>query len=82
MESKVLIATRKKGFGDTWNLIDIEDKIMEQTYKSLTDALEAYYQFTNNRCDFILSPMKGELYALLEDNTKPVPKKFDLYDER
>lgn len=76
MENKVLIAERIKGRGDTWSL-----KFNGQSFDSLTEVLEAYYQLTQQKCDYILSPLKGELYALLEDNIPPQIKKFSLYDE-
>lgn len=76
MENKVLIAERIKGRGDTWSL-----KFNGQNFDSLTEVLEVYYQLTQQKCDYVLSPSKGELYALLEDNKPPPTKKFSIYDE-
>jgi hypothetical protein len=82
MENKVLIAERVIGKGDTWILVqEIVSPGNEKEYNSLTECLEAYYQKTKYKIDYVLSPLKGELYALLEDNKQPPIKKFSLYDE-
>ena len=76
MEINKTIATRQPP-GDRWSLVG--DTII---YNSLTEALEAYYQQSQQRCEFRLAPLKGELYAILEEEDKPAPiKKFNLYDE-
>ena len=77
MENKVLIAERIKGRGDTWSL-----KFNGQSFDSLTEVLEVYYQLTQQKCDYVLSPLKGELYALIGDNKQPPTKKFSIYDEQ
>ncbi len=76
MEKPVLIASRTPP-GDRWSLVN-----EKEIYNSLTEALEAYFQKTQQRCDFKLSPLKGELYALIEQEDEPVlPKKFNLYGD-
>lgn len=81
MEKEVLelIAKRKKP-GDQWVLVGAYDKI----YPSLTEALEAYYQSTQLRCDFRLSPLKGEIYIIKKEEVeekKEEPKKFNIYGD-
>lgn len=80
MEKNKLVATRIKGKGDTWVLVDDETPI---EYPSLTEILEAYVTKTGYKGDYKLSPLKGELYILVEkENPPPEVKKFNLYDER
>jgi hypothetical protein len=53
-------------------------------YPSLTEALEGYFQETQQPCDFRLSPIKGELYAIATTiaEIKPIPpKKFNMYGD-
>jgi hypothetical protein len=53
-------------------------------YPSLTEALEGYFQETQQPCDFRLSPIKGELYAISTTvaEIKPIPpKKFNMYGD-
>jgi len=80
MEKNKLVATRIKGKGDTWELVDDKTSI---EYPSLTDALEAYVLLTKFKGDYRLSPLGGTLQAIVEVEEKPQPKKkFNLYDER
>ena len=63
--------------GDRWALLD-EDKV----HSSLTETLEAYYQNTQLRVDFKLSPLKGELYIITNETVQPEPpKKFNIYGD-
>jgi len=65
---------------DRWRLADEGSE--GEIHNSLTEVLEAYFQKTQQRCDFKLSPLKGELYALIEQEDEPVlPKKFNLYGD-
>ena len=78
MEQEVytLIAKRYPP-GDSWKLID--DKVI---HKSLTEALEAYYQKTQTAYDFKLSPLKGEIYIITNEMVIPdPPKKFNIYGD-
>lgn len=78
-EKNILIATRVKGKGDTWKLVN-DNSVTE--YTSLTEALEAYYQQTKKPCDFRLAPLKGELYMITTEEVQaPPPKKFNLYGD-
>jgi hypothetical protein len=78
VEKNVLIANRVVGQGDTWKLVIDPNS----TYKSLTDALEAYFQETGNRCEFRLAPLDSKLYAIdVEEHVieEPKPKQFSIY---
>jgi hypothetical protein len=79
-EEVVLIAKRRPP-GDQWVLLLDPNHI----YPSLTDALEGYFQEVGQPCDFRLSPIKGELYAIgsvvVEKAPLPPPKKFNMYGD-
>ena len=75
-EHNELIATRIAGKGDSWVLIGDETE-----HSSLTNALEAYFQLTQDKCDFRLSPLNSKLYAIKQGNTEP-PKRFNMYGDR
>ena len=78
-EELVLIAKRRPP-GDSWVLLSDPNHI----YPSLTEALEGYFQETQQPCDFRLSPIKGELYAIATTiaEIKPIPpKKFNMYGD-
>jgi hypothetical protein len=80
VEKNVLIANRVVGQGDTWKLVIDPNS----TYKSLTDALEAYFQETGNRCEFRLAPLDSKLYAIdVEEHVieEPKPKQFSIYGD-
>ena len=77
-EKNILIARRVPP-SDQWCLVDDEKQIV---YKSLTETLEAYYQKTQNKCEFRLAPLKGELYMITTENIEaPPPKKFNIYGD-
>jgi hypothetical protein len=79
VEKNVLIATRVSP-GDNWKLVIDPNHI----HKSLTDALEAYFQETGNRCEFRLAPLDSKLYAIdVEEHVieEPKPKQFSIYGD-
>ena len=77
-EKNILIARRVPP-SDQWCLVDDEKQIV---YKSLTETLEAYYQKTQNKCEFRLAPLKGELYIITTENIEtPPPKRFNIYGD-
>ncbi len=77
-ERNILIARRNPP-GDRWLLIDDP---ASKVYPSLTDTLEAYFQKSQNPCEFRLAPIKGELYIITtEEIQAPPPKKFNIYGE-
>ena len=85
METKViehnkLIATRVPP-GDKWILVDDNEKVI---HESLTDALEAYFQKTGQKCEFRLAPLDSKLYAINthEEETIPEPpKEYSIYGD-
>ena len=79
VEKNVLIANRVPP-GDNWKLVINPNN----TYKSLTDTLEAYFQETGNRCEFRLAPLDSKLYAIdVEEQVieEPKPKQFSIYGD-
>lgn len=76
VESKKLIARRVPP-GDNWSLVNDNQKV----YASITETLEAYVRQTRERCDFHLSPLKGELFAVVQNEIIPEVKKWDIYGE-
>ena len=79
IEKNVLIANRVPP-GDNWKLVIDPNN----TYKSLTDTLEAYFQETGNRCEFRLAPLDSKLYAIdVEEHVieEPKPKQFSIYGD-
>lgn len=79
VEHNILIAERIKGKGDTWVLVgeDVERS-------SLTEALEAYFQKTNETVHFRLEPLNSKLFAIKEKEEEVVvepPKRFNIYGD-
>jgi hypothetical protein len=79
-EELILIAERYPP-GDQWVLLSDPNHV----YPSLTETLEGYFQEVGQPCDFRLSPIKGELYAIgsvvVEKTPPPPPKKFNMYGD-
>ncbi len=78
-EVNILIANRIIGKSDTWKLVgeDIERL-------SLTDALEAYFQKTQDKCHFRLEPLNSKLFAIktqVEDIVPTPPKQYNIYGD-
>lgn len=80
MEQEVYkLIARRNPPGDKWILVD--DKT-NTVHPSLTETLEAYYQKTQNKCEFRLAPLKGELYVITTEDMVPTPtKKFNIYGD-
>jgi hypothetical protein len=80
VEKNILIAKRVPP-GDRWALIDDGNDVCN----SLTEALEAYFQKTQVKCEFRLAPLKGELYMITTEEVEPPPpppaKKFNIYGD-
>jgi len=73
-----LIANRQAP-GDSWVLVG--DKVI---HKSLTEALEAWFQKTGEKAEFRLAPLDSKLYAIRSEEVEvkePEAKKFSIYGD-
>ena len=83
METKIiehneLIAVRVPP-SDKWKLV--KDKT-ETVHKSLTDALEAWFEMTQEKAEFRLAPLDSKLYVIRTENKMPdPPKRFNIYGD-
>jgi len=78
-EEYILIAERIPP-GDNWELEIDKEEIIE----GLVPTLTAYLRKTKFKGDYKLSPLKGKLYAIKEQEIivkEPEVEKFDLYGE-
>ena len=78
-EEKLIEIAQRVPPGDRWQLDG--DPFVQ---KSLTDALEAYFQKTGEPCEYRLAPLKGKLYAITtqEVEVKPeTPKRYNIYGD-
>ena len=65
--------------GDQWTLTD-DPKV----YKSITDALQAWFDKTGEKAEFRLAPLDSKLYAIRSEvvEVKPEPpKRFNIYGD-
>ena len=66
--------------GDQWNMEGVVS-----TQKTLTDALEAWFQVSTNKPEaFRLDLAKGKLYAIYSEEVEikePAPKKYNIYGD-
>ena len=83
METKIiehneLIAVRVPP-SDKWKLV--KDKT-ETVHKSLTDALEAWFEMTQEKAEFRLAHLDSKLYVIRTENKMPdPPKRFNIYGD-
>ena len=80
-EHNELIATRVPP-GDRWTIINDSRKII---YSSITDVLESYFNQTQFRGEYRLSPLESKLFVIktIEEEIKPEPpKKLNLYGDK
>jgi hypothetical protein len=80
-EENILIATRIKG-GDTWKLV--MDGPIAPIHKSLTDALQSYFDKTQFKGSYRLDPLDSKLYAIqFKEVEVPVeqPKEYSFYGD-
>jgi hypothetical protein len=80
VEYNELIATRVPP-GDQWVLVGDKSKT---TYKSLTDALEAWFEKNQEKAEFRLAPLDSKLYVIRseEKEIQPEPvKRFNIYGD-
>ena len=79
-EYNELIATRVPP-GDQWVLVGDKSKVI---HKSLTDALEAWFERNQEKAEFRLAPLDSKLYVIRseEKEIQPEPvKRFNLYGD-
>ena len=80
VEHNELIATRVPP-SDRWKLVD--DKT-ETIHKSLTDALEAWFEINQEKAEFRLAPLDSKIYVIRseEKEIQPEPtKRYNLYGD-
>ena len=80
VEYNELIATRVPP-GDQWVLVNDKSKVI---HKSLTDALEAWFEANQEKVEFRLAPLDSKLYVIRteEKEIKPEPvKRFNIYGD-
>jgi hypothetical protein len=75
-EQKELILKRVPP-GDRWVFADGSQK---NVYPSLTDALEAWYQY-NGDTNFYIEARKGTVEIVIEEEIEIPVKRFSLYGE-
>jgi len=81
IEYNELIATRVPP-GDQWVLVDDKSKVI---HKSLTDALEAWFEQNQEKVEFRLAPLDSKLYVIRnqEKEIQPEPpKRFNIYGDQ
>ena len=80
VEYNELIATRVPP-GDSWTLVGDKSKVI---HKSLTDALEAWFDKNQTKAEFRLAPLDSKLYVIRneEKEIQPEPaKRFNIYGD-
>jgi hypothetical protein len=80
IEYNELIATRVPP-GDQWVLVADKSKVI---HKSLTDALEAWFEKNQTKAEFRLAPLDSKLYVIRsqEKEIQPEPaKRYNIYGD-
>ena len=80
VEYNELIATRVPP-GDQWVLVEDKNKVI---HKSLTDALEAWFEKNQEKVEFRLAPLDSKLYVIRSEikEIQPEPvKRFNIYGD-
>ncbi len=80
VEYNELIATRVPP-GDQWVLVNDKNKVI---HKSLTDALEAWFEANQEKAEFRLAPLDSKLYVIRSEvkEIQPEPvKRFNIYGD-
>ena len=73
-----LIANRQAP-GDSWVFVGDKNKVV---HKSLTNALEAWFEMTQEKVEFRLAPLDGKIYVIRTENKAPEPpKRFNIYGD-
>ena len=80
VEYNELIATRVPP-GDQWVLVNDKNKVI---HKSITDALEAWFDANQEKAEFRLAPLDSKLYVIRSEikEIQPEPvKRFNIYGD-
>ena len=79
-ENNEIIATRVPP-GDQWVLVNDKSKVI---HKSITDALEAWFEKNQENVEFRLAPLDSKLYVIRsqEKEIQPEPaKRYNIYGD-
>ncbi len=79
-EYNEIIATRVPP-GDQWVLVNDKNKVI---HKSITDALEAWFDKNQENVEFRLAPLDSKLYVIRsqEKEIQPEPaKRYNIYGD-
>jgi hypothetical protein len=79
-EYNEIIATRVPP-GDQWVLVNDKSKVI---HKSITDALEAWFEKNQENVEFRLAPLDSKLYVIRsqEKEIQPEPaKRYNIYGD-
>ena len=80
VEYNELIATRVPP-GDQWVLVNDRNKVI---HKSLTDALEAWFEKNQEQVEFRLAPLDSKLYVIRSEEKEiqpEPPKRYNIYGD-
>jgi hypothetical protein len=80
VEYNELIATRVPP-GDQWVLVNDKSKVI---HKSLTDALEVWFEANQEKAEFRLAPLDSKIYVIRSEvkEIQPEPvKRFNIYGD-
>ena len=80
IEYNELIATRVPP-GDQWVLVQDKSKII---HKSITDALEAWFEKNQENVEFRLAPLDSKLYVIRSEEKEIAPeptKRYNIYGD-
>ena len=80
VEYNELIATRVPP-GDQWVLVEDKNKVI---HKTITDALEAWFDKNQENVEFRLAPLDSKLYVIRSEEKEIAPepiKRFNIYGD-
>jgi len=80
VEYNELIATRVPP-GDQWVLVNDKSKII---HKTITDALEAWFDKNQEKVEFRLAPLDSKLFAIRSEEEEILPeptKRYNIYGD-
>ena len=80
IEYNELIATRIPP-GDNWTLVEDKNKVI---HKSITDALEAWFDKNQENVEFRLAPLDSKLYVIRSEEKEIAPeptKRYNIYGD-